>query len=552
MDQFWRNVSELSSAAAVNDPDDWKGQSALLDLARFYLSWELAAEAYGPLNIAASGDNLLEQDAQWLTMKGAADVMNGRYTSAIEALDKSSVRTDSAASAWRGLALAEIGDWRKARQAFLQAEAMINAHSPEWAGRFHAAAARAMIRMGDGAEAERHALAAKRSGDDSADGHATLTLGELAVTGGRLDDARSIFTKLLNHPDPNIQVRAELESIKLALATDRMSHLDASDRLDTLRFRWRGDELELEIVSELVDSDFELGRYREALMLSQSFASQFPDLPGARDLRIKLSEHFEQLFLEGRADKLDPIAALALFYEFKDLTPIGPDGDRMIRKLANRLVAFDLLDPATELLAHQVGSRNLIGSSRAKIAADLAAIYLMDRRPEDALMTLNETRQTGLDNDLRLERRLLEAAAHMELQRYGHAIELLEGLNDQSALDLLAEVHWRARTWGAAGRALQRTLPPVGQPLSTAQLQTAIRSAVAYRLDGDMDGLADLRADYRGVVSKTDQADTFELLTGSANVSTMRLSETVRQLADTSSADAFVANLKKRFGEASG
>lgn len=550
MDTFWANHAKLSSAAAANDPEDWSGQSALLDLARFFLSWELAAEAYGPLNIAASADALLEQDAQWLTMLGAADVMNGRYESAIKTLDKSSVRSDSAAAAWRGLAEVELGDWRKARESFIQAESMINAHSPEWAGRFHSAASRAMIRMGDGAEAERHALAAKRSGDDIADGQATLTLGELAVASGRLDDARNIFSKLENHKDANTQVRAELGGIKLAVANGDMSDLDASDRLDTLRFRWRGDELELEIVSELVDSYFNLGRYRESLTLAQSFASQFPNLPGARDLRISLSDHFQSLFLDGKADKLDPIASLALFYEFKDLTPIGPDGDRMIRKLANRLVAFDLLDPATELLAHQVDNRNLIGASRAKISADLAAIYLMDNRPEAALQTLNATRQTGLEDDLRLERRLLEAAAHMELQRYGHAIELLQPLEDQSALDLLAEVHWRARTWGAAGRALQRTLPPVGQPLSSAQLQTAVRSAVAYRLDGDMDGLTTLRKDYNEVVSKTDQADTFDLLTGTTQVSTSRLTDTIRQLADTTTADAFVSKLKQRFSGA--
>ncbi len=549
---FWRNHGMLDRAAAIADPTDWTGQSSLLDLARFYLGWSLAPEAYGPLNMAADADPLLREDAQWLALKGAADVMNGRYDEALESLERSPVRSDASAAAWRGLAQAHLGEWRKAREEFLTAEPMIDAYEPIWAGRFHAAAARANIRMGDGGKAERHATAARRVGDKSTRGHAGITLGELALATDRKQDAATIFSRLLDHEDANVRVRAELASILLAREQGEMSALDASDRLDSLRFRWRGDALELEIVSALVDVLFELGQFREALNLSQFVSMQFPKLAGARDLRIKMMDQFEALYLDGRADEMDPIIALALFYEFKDLTPIGPDGDRMIRRLANRLVSFDLLDPATELLAHQVDNRNLIGASRAKIAADLAAIYLLDERAEDALRTIASTRQTGLSDELRLERRLLEAAAHMELNRFGHAIELLENLNDQRALDLLAEVHWRSRTWGAAGRALQRTLPDPGAELSSLQAQTAVRSAVAYRMDGDFGGLADLRQNYGTAMQKTREADTFDLLTGTNQVSSARLTDTVRQLADTTSADAFIRNLKQRFGEAGG
>lgn len=549
---FWDNHSRLDRAAALADEAEWSGQSALFDLARFYLSWELGPEAYGPLTLIADGDPLMAEDAQWLALKAAADIMVGRYSEALELLDRSNVRSDASVAAWRGLAFAELGDWRKAREAFNVAEPMIDAFDPIWAGRFHAAAARANIRMGDGAEAERHAMAARRSGDDTAMGQAALTLGELALASDRKQDAASTFTKLLDHKDANVRVRAELAGILLARETGKMSALDASDRLDTLRFRWRGDALELEIVSALVDNLFELGHFREALTLAQSTTMQFPDMPGSRDLRIRMMDQFEDLFLHGRADDMDPILALALFYEFKDLTPIGPDGDRMIRKLANRLVAFDLLDPATELLAHQVENRNIVGAGKAKIAADLAAIYLLDERPEEALRTIAATRQTGLDDELRLERRLLEAAAHMELKRYGHAIELLDGLTDQRALDLLAEVHWRSRTWGAAGRALQGTLPSAGTMLTSQQAQTALRSAVAYRLDGDYEGLASLRKGYLTVMSTTPYAESFDLLTGTNEVSSVKLTDTIRTLADTSSADAFIKSLKERFGDAGG
>ena len=39
------------------------------------------------------------------------------------------------------------------------------------------------------------------------------------------------------------------------------------------------------------------------------------------------------------------------------MTPIGRQGDEMVRLLAKRLVEVDLLDQATELLRHQVDNR---------------------------------------------------------------------------------------------------------------------------------------------------------------------------------------------------
>src|SRR5438874_9635028 len=46
-----------------------------------------------------------------------------------------------------------------------------------------------------------------------------------------------------------------------------------------------------------------------------------------------------------------------MFYEYPELTPIGRRGDEMIRRLADRLVAVDLLDQASELLQYQVDKR---------------------------------------------------------------------------------------------------------------------------------------------------------------------------------------------------
>ena len=90
---------------------------------------------------------------------------------------------------------------------------------------------------------------------------------------------------------------------------------------------------------------------------------------------------FEALFLNGEADKLPPVDALALFYDFRDLTPPGTDGDRMIRNLAGRLVKVDLLAQAAELLKYQIDNR-LNGAAKSAVAADLAIIDIANRAPQ--------------------------------------------------------------------------------------------------------------------------------------------------------------------------
>src|SRR5262249_41022359 len=158
-------------------------------------------------------------------------------------------------------------------------------------------------------------------------------------------------------------------------------------------------------VSMLGDVYSQQGRWRDALEVMQTAADRFPNDPAARQLRVDMSTLFEQLYLDGEADQLQPIEAVGLFYEFSDLTPVGPNGDRMVRLLAGRLVNVDLLEQAAQLLQHQVDER-LQGLGKAQVAADLAAIYLMDHKPDKALVTIDTTRQPNMPANLLADRHI--------------------------------------------------------------------------------------------------------------------------------------------------
>src|SRR6202042_2552744 len=107
---------------------------------------------------------------------------------------------------------------------------------------------------------------------------------------------------------------------------------------------------------------------------------------------------------------------------YRDLPPIVPRGDDMMRPLADRLVAVDLLDQAAELLQYQVDKR-LEGAARAQVAARLSMVYLTNHKPERAINALRSTRIADLSGELRQQRLLLEARAQSDVGRHDLALD---------------------------------------------------------------------------------------------------------------------------------
>src|SRR5260221_8744705 len=139
-----------------------------------------------------------------------------------------------------------------------------------------------------------------------------------------------------------------------------------------------------------------------------------PNSDMTRKIQDEAAVTFESIFLGGKGDGLPPVEALGIFYEFRELTPIGRRGDEMIRRLADRLVAVDLLDQAAELLQYQI-DRRLEGSARAQVAAKLAMVYLTNHKPDLAISALRSSRIADLAGELRQQRLLLEARAQSDI-----------------------------------------------------------------------------------------------------------------------------------------
>ncbi len=210
-----------------------------------------------------------------------------------------------------------------------------------------------------------------------------MLAGRVAEGLGRADRAESFYESAAKSGDGPAAAEARYKRVELKLVRGEYNRPKAIDRLEALTFAWRGDRVELESNRLLARLYVEEARYRDAFRLLDAALLSQPNVPVTRTFQNEMAVVFEDLFLSGKADALPPIEALALYYDFSKLTPVGRRGDELIRRLSERLVAVDLLDQAAELLEHQVQFR-LTGAAKAQVATRLAIVHLMNRKPQKA------------------------------------------------------------------------------------------------------------------------------------------------------------------------
>ena len=337
-----------------------------------------------------------------------------------------------------------------------------------------------------------------------------------------------------------------------ALAAGAISAPQAIEQFERLRFRWRGDGLELKTLRKLASLYFDHGQWRDGLRTLRIATQNFKEQDAARVAQDDMRGAFVNLFLKGGADKMKPVDALALFYDNLDLTPIGPDGDEMIRRMSDRLVAVDLLAPAANLLAYQVDKR-LDGVAKAQVATRLAAVYLMDHKPDKAVATIRDSQISGLPDQEMHERMLLEARAFAALKQWDNALDLIAVDQADDTKRLRADIYWEAGNWAIAGQKIEELLEPHASdpaPLSDAERAQVLRAAVAYSLANDETSLARLREHFAPRMKGTPDANLFAVLSADIDQHGLAFRDAAAKIASVDTLEAFMKDFTKRRSDA--
>ena len=527
-----------------------EGTRTRLQLARYLLANELAPEALGEILLMQEQDERLESDAALQVMKGAAQFMMGRYRDARVTLSTASLAPDPHVGFWRGMASAKLNDFSAARRDLLAAQNVLHLYPALWQTRARLARAETGIAQGDLASAHDALDQLARVLGPRETAEAELMQAQLLAAQGHVNEAAARLRTLEQAEFPPVAVKATFARVETELSARKLKATDAIETLDRLRYRWRGDDLELKILRKLGSLHFAEQRWREGLDVLRVAAVNFPGAELARDAQDDMRGAFNDLFLGGKTDSMPPVQALALFYDFIELTPIGREGDEIIRRLTERLVAIDLLAPAETLLEHQVYQR-LDGVARSVVATQLAMIYLLDSKPKEALKTINDTRLTRLPDEINNRRRLLEARALAGLKQFDAATAILADDTSQDAKRLRTDIAWESGNWSAAAAKSEEMLSDratSGGPLSADERAQVMRAAVAYSLAGDDAALQRLRTRFTAKMGDSPDASAFSVVTGRIDQQGVAFQDLAKSIAAVDTLQAFMADLKKQAG----
>ena len=542
----------LLSEASAESNGEVKEQSieARMALARFLVGSEMSFEAIGVLNALARAVPEAIDEPEFRGLRGIARTMARRYAEADTDFSSPVLQEDPSTSLWRAYVNTQLAHYPEARAQFATGAAAFGQMPKTWRARMARADAQAALALGDLVSADtsiRQALQEQVSSEELV--MARLTQARVIELQGFKDRALRIYAAVATAPIDSISAPAQLRATQIRLELGLVTPAQAANAFDALRYRWRGDVTELETIRALGQLYLGQGRYREALEALRSAGSRLPNLPQALQLTADLNAAFRGLFLDGLADGLEPVQALALFYDFKELAPIGADGDLMVRKIVRRLVDVDLLPQAAELLKYQAENR-LDGVPRAQVSTDLAVIYLMDRRPEQALQAINSSRTTILPTALNNERRLIEARAWSGVGRFDNALEIIERDASREATDLRGEITWKQKNWVVAGPMFEKSLGDRWKsdaPLTSEDEGRLLRAGVAYSLAGDDGALARLQERYEGFYEKANNPEALRIALSGLPVGRLNVADFGRVSADNEAFTGWVGKMKGRF-----
>ena len=347
-------------------------------------------------------------------------------------------------------------------------------------------------------------------------GDAEFTLGTVAAKKGQVDEAHKAFARLMKQTDDRrLAIRARYADAMLSYQKGKLSGEETAEILENARVGWRGDALERSILNSLIDIYTDAKRYDALLRTYKAILDGFSNDPEMLAISGQMGDLFERIFLDGLADEMEPLKALSLFYEFRELTPVGDKGDKIVQKLADRLAAIDLLDRATQLLENQVKFRST-GEARSQIGARLALLHLLNHQPQEALTVLEVTNFGDNKPELQVQRQELTAEALSKVGKNEEALGVISNDTSKPGAMLRLDILWAMQDWPNVVNHAEDILgarPNLTQPLTTEETAVLLKLALGYAFEGDYIQLRYLRDYYSNLIPDTAYKKIFDFIT---------------------------------------
>jgi hypothetical protein len=336
---------------------------------------------------------------------------------------------------------------------------------------------------------------------------------------GQISKALALYSQVMADPlDPMNRSKATYEKVKLVVDSNKMSKKDAIEQLNKVTFAWRGDAVEANILELLGQYNIDEGNYAQGLRLWRTIVSSAVDNGRAVMVASNMSKVFSQIIVDPKFSDMD---AAALYYEFRELTPIGKIGDDIISNVEDRLIRLDLLIQASALIRYKLENR-LIGVEKEPYINKLAKVYLNAGKPEDALDVLDSSVNLDmLTMELLSERIYIKVKSLIVLKKYDDALEYL---NDKEGIlidALKAEIYWESKNWEGLKsilRPIVRNYNKNNNPLSAHEAEKILQLAVTYSMLQEKQSIITLQSDFSARIKDKDITAALDYLVNTTRI----------------------------------
>jgi tetratricopeptide (TPR) repeat protein len=530
----------------VESSNPQEANEARLQMAKIYLSDGMAVEALGLLDGINRTNPSFYRSAKVSAMHGAGNFLLYRFVEAARDFSAPELNNNKEIEYWRGMLADLLGNPDQSYDYLAMNQDYISKYPPMFRQRLAIVAADRAI------DAKEYNTALKifdKLHQDNMlepiNAYINYLLAKVSADTGQPKEAQDMWNKLAgDFEHPFVQARAEFSRIAWDMDHDTITKDQAVDRLERLRLGWHGDGLELKVLTLLGDLYSDKKDYVNAMRIWNGGVISFPNTGAAIDMARKMQEAFITMFNEGIADKLPPLEALALYYEYRNYTPPGATGNEMIERLADRLVDVDLLDQASSLLDHQMHFQ-LEKEQRSRIGVKLANVYLLNHQPQKALTALQDSLYGENSLMLRLLRNRLTAQALVDMGQPDRAMATLGSDNSADAERIRMSVYWRQKEWTklvASIEGLLKTRPDNTAPISLEESEYLLKLSLAYVFENNSEQLQYLHDYFGPLMEKNPNKPVFDFITGGQmQLTTTNFDEVLKYLSDTRS---FIENYK--------
>ena len=509
-------TAEKQLKEEINQAEPAQKIQAKLQLIRYYLGMGLGSEALKALNTLSAEEQKQIKPETLAALNGVANFLLRRYDEALDDFSDEKLQNNNEAVFWRALTDSALELKKENDIVLLTFISVMNNYPQELQERIALIAVDTAIQSYDDISTQNFIDILKNSKDnDSRRAQIIYLNAKKFEYQGYPNNALKEYNNVQYHQSQKFNSLARFAKANLELKLNLLSPKQAIPELERLRYAWGEQNFKLMLLQKLAEVYEADKNYNKALQTYQESLDFTQDAQEQEKIIEKMTTLFEDLYVNGRADEMSPVKAIALYKDYEWLAPRSRFYTAMAQKLADRMVAVDLLNSASEILKEQLRLVHLNEEQRAQIGARLALIDMFEQDSIAAMEILEQTDSENISDKQKQYRKIIKAKALARLNKTDEALNLLTDDFSKNAILLKSDIYWKAGEWDKAADTIKYLIekPQEGQALSREQINYILDWITALKKAGKTTVIFRIRNTFLPYFKGTSYYSSFNVLT---------------------------------------